>query len=310
MILRIFICIFSIKVHQLAEGAPTPLDPGGEWPGHIPGQVRWGRARGRWSPNREVYPLFGHWPPPPPPEVGWACLPNAWPPDLCQNLLPQKVNLHLFTNLVDLWWCYKGVAHTCVHKDPIDKLANKCLSFIFPGFLQPVRGKRMLAEYERGCAVYLGTGPHTSQEGSGRRVVTLRILLMNGPRRRSADRWPSRSPTWTKAPPQTWFRLFCLTFSNSNIPTIVKSWEVASEENSICPIPCFPSALSLFTRSSQCFEFYKSVTDFVYWKAVAKQSTITNLFSMFSWSLTSTTATSSSFELATSTQVESHQIKS
>ena len=30
MILRIFICIFSIKVHQLAEGAPTPLDPGGE----------------------------------------------------------------------------------------------------------------------------------------------------------------------------------------------------------------------------------------------------------------------------------------
>ena len=150
---------------------------------------------------------------------------------------------------------------------------------MIPGFMQPVRGKRMLAEYGRGCAVYLGTGPHTSQEGSGRRVVTLRILLMNGPRRRSADRWPSRSPTWTKAPPQTWFRL-CLTFP-SNIPTIVKSLEVASEENSICPIPCFPSALSLFTPSSQCFAFYKTVVEFVYWKvksccqAVAKQSTIT-----------------------------------
>ena len=102
----------------------------------------------------------------------------------------------------------------------------------------------------------------------------------------------------------------------SNIPSIVKSWEVTSEENSICPIPCFPSALSLFTRSSQCFAFYKSVLEFVFWKvksccqAVAKQSTITNLFSMFSSSLTSTTATSSSFELATSTLVESHQIKS
>ena len=173
----------------------------------------------------------------------------------------------------------------------------------------------MLAEYGRGCAVYLGTGPHTSQEGSGRRVVTLRILLMNGPRRRSADRWPSRSPTWTKAPPQTWFRL-CLTFHPISHQYPIKSWEVASEENSSCLIPCFPSALSLFTRSSQCFAFYKSVLEFVFWKvksccqAVAKQSTITNLFSIFSWSLTSTTATSSSFELATSTQVESHQIKS
>ena len=170
------------------------------------------------------------------------------------------------------------------------------------------------AEYGRGCAVYLGTGPHTSQEGSGRRVVTLRILLMNGPRRRSADRWPSRSPTWTKAPP----RLDFASASPYPIPHQypIKSWEVASEENSICPIPCFPSALSLFTRSSQCFAFYKSVLEFVFWKvksccqAVAKQSTITNLFSMFSSSLTSTTATSSSFELATSTLVESHQIKS
>ena len=113
---------------------------------------------------------------------------------------------------------------------------------------------------------------------------------------------------------QTWFRL-CLTLL-SNILSIVKSWEVASEENSICPIPCFPSALSLFTRSSQCFAFYNSVMEFVFLKvksccqAVAKQSTITNLFSMFSSSLTSTTATSSSFELATSTLVESHQIKS
>ena len=136
--------------------------------------------------------------------------------------------------------------------------------------------------------MYLGTGPHTSQEGSGRRVVTLRILLMNGPRRRSADRWPSRSPTWTKAPPR-------LDFASAS-PSIrypidrqeLGKLEVASEENFICPIPCFPSALSLFTCSSQYFAFYKSVMEFVYWKvksccqAVVKQSTITNLFSMFS----------------------------
>ena len=111
---------------------------------------------------------------------------------------------------------------------------------------------------------YNYTTEHTSQEGSGRRVVTLRILLMNGPRRRSADRWPSRSPTWTKAPPQTWFRL-CLTFHPISHQYPIKSWEVASEENSSCLIPCFPSALSLFTRSSQCFAFYKSLIEFVYW---------------------------------------------
>ena len=58
MILRIFICIFSIKVHQLAEGAPTPLDPGGEWPGHIPGQVR--QSPGQVEPKQGGLPTF--WP--------------------------------------------------------------------------------------------------------------------------------------------------------------------------------------------------------------------------------------------------------
>ena len=178
--------------------------------------VRWGRARGRWSPNREVYPLFGHWPPPPPPpEVGWACLPTAWPPDLCQNLLPQKVNVHLFTNLFDLWWCYKGVAHTCVHKDPIDKLANKCFSFMFPGFVQPVRGKRMLASRvrERMRGVFRDGSTHVA-----RRLWSACSNLED-----IAHEWPTTTIRRPLAKPltnldqsssQTWFRL-CLTLSNT-----------------------------------------------------------------------------------------------
>ena len=116
------------------------------------------------------------------------------------------------------------------------------------------------AEYGRGCAVYLGTGPHTSQEGSGRRVVTLRILLMNGPRRRSADRWPSRSPTWTKAPPRLDFASASPYYLISYPSSRAGKWllrKILSVQflATICPVS---------TSSSQSFVFHKSVMEFVY----------------------------------------------
>ena len=150
MILRIFICIFSIKVHQLAEGAPTPLDPGGEWPGHIPGQVR--QSPGQVEPKQGGLPTF--WP------LATTTTTRGGL-GMSSHCLTTRFMPESIATESQRWSFYKSIrslmmlkrrrthAHTCVHKDPIDKLANKCFSFMFPGFMQPVRGKRMLARRVR-----------------------------------------------------------------------------------------------------------------------------------------------------------------
>ena len=174
---------------------------------------------------------------------------------------------------------------------------------MIPGFMQPVRGKRMLARRvrERMRGVFRDGSTHVA-----RRLWSACSNLED-----IAHEWPTTTIRRPLAKPLTnldqssspdLISPLHLTLL-SNIPSIV-------EENFICPIPCFPSALSLFTCSSQYFAFYKSVMEFVYWKVKSCCQAVANLFSMFSSSLTSTTATSSSFELATSTLVESHQIKS
>ena len=205
----------------------------------------------------------------------------------------------------------KKASHTRVYiRIQLINWQEKCFSFMFPGFVQPVRGKRMLARRvrERMRGVFRDGSTHVA-----RRLWSACSNLED-----IAHEWPTTTIRRPLAKPLTnldqssspdLISPLHLTFP-SNVPSIVKSWEVASEENSICPIPCFPSALSLFTRSSQYFAFYKSVMEFVYWKVKSCCQAVANLFSMFSSSLTSTTATSSSFELATSTLVESHQIKS
>ena len=151
-------------------------------------------------------------------------------------------------------------AHTCVHKDPIDELANKCFSFMFPGFMQPVRKEGNAGRVrERMRGVFRDGSTHVA-----RRLWSACSNLED-----IAHEWPTTTIRRPLAKPLT-------NLDQSSSPDLISplpTFHPLSRKSSragkwllrkILSVQFLATICPVSTSSSQSFVFHKSVMEFVY----------------------------------------------